>query len=136
MIKSQREYKKAMRRMISRVQRGEHIDIWNESTENMEILADCISAGYVNGELMRDGKELRTLDGKIHPIIYNSHIPLKGIAFLHPQLDWKFIIPTIISILALLCSLLEPLPSRPEQHQQEVSSQQQLEISLDSESYS
>lgn len=125
-----------MRRMISRVQRGEHIDIWNESTENMEILADCISAGYVNGELMRDGKELRTLDGKIHPIIYNSHIPLKGIAFLHPQLDWKFIIPTIISILALLCSLLEPLPSRPEQHQQEVSSQQQLEISLDSESYS
>lgn len=136
MIKSQREYKKAMRRMISRVQRGEHIDIWNESTENMEILADCISAGYVNGELMRDGKELRTLDGKIHPIIYNSHIPLKGIAFLHPQLDWKFIIPTIISILALLCSLLEPLPSRPEQHQQEVSSQQQLEISPDSESYS
>lgn len=136
MIKSQREYKKAMRRMISRVQRGEHIDIWNESTENMEILADCISAGYVNGELMRDGKELRTLDGKIHPIIYNSHIPLKGIAFLHPQLDWKFIIPTIISILALLCSLLEPLPSRPEQHQQEVSSQQQLEIVPDSESYS
>ena len=98
-----------MRRMISRVQRGEHIDIWNESTENMEILADCISAGYVNGELMRDGKELRTLDGKIHPIIYNSHIPLKGIAFLHPQLDWKFIIPTIISILALL--LLMPLTS-------------------------
>lgn len=136
MIKSQREYKKAMRIMISRVQRGEHIDIWNESTENMEILADCISAGYVNGELMRDGKELRTLDGKIHPIIYNSHIPLKGIAFLHPQLDWKFIIPTIISILALLCSLLEPLPSRPEQHQQEVSSQQQLEIVPDSESYS
>lgn len=136
MIKSQREYKKAMRRMISRVQRGEHIDIWNESTENMEILADCISAGYVNGELMRDGKELRTLDGKIHPIIYNSHIPLKGIAFLHPQLDWKFIIPTIISILALLCSLLEPLPSRPEQHQQEVSSQQQLESVPDSESYS
>lgn len=125
-----------MRIMISRVQRGEHIDIWNESTENMEILADCISAGYVNGELMRDGKELRTLDGKIHPIIYNSHIPLKGIAFLHPQLDWKFIIPTIISILALLCSLLEPLPSRPEQHQQEVSSQQQLEIVPDSESYS
>lgn len=125
-----------MRRMISRVQRGEHIDIWNESTENMEILADCISAGYVNGELMRDGKELRTLDGKIHPIIYNSHIPLKGIAFLHPQLDWKFIIPTIISILALLCSLPEPLPSRPEQHQQEVSSQQQLEIVPDSESYS
>jgi len=125
-----------MRRMISRVQRGEHIDIWNESTENMEILADCISAGYVNGELMRDGKELRTLDGKIHPIIYNSHIPLKGIAFLHPQLDWKFIIPTIISILALLCSLLEPLPSRPEQHQQEVSSQQQLESVPDSESYS
>jgi hypothetical protein len=102
----------------------------------MEILADCISAGYVNGELMRDGKELRTLDGKIHPIIYNSHIPLKGIAFLHPQLDWKFIIPTIISILALLCSLLEPLPSRPEQHQQEVSSQQQLESVPDSESYS
>lgn len=125
-----------MRRMISRVQRGEHIDIWNESTENMEILADCISAGYVNGELMRDGKELRTLDGKIHPIIYNSHIPLKGIAFLHPQLDWKFIIPTIISILALLCSLLEPLPSRPEQHQQEVSSQQQPEIAPYSESYS
>lgn len=106
MIRSQREYKRAMRKMIRRIQSGEEIDSWRESSEDMEILADCILAGYVNGELKDDGKTLRTMDGKIHPIVFNSHIPLKGLAFLHPQIDWKFIIPTIISIIALLCSLL------------------------------
>ena len=94
------------RKMIRRIQSGEEIDSWRESSEDMEILADCIVAGYVNGELKDDGKTLRTMDGKIHPIVFNSHIPLKGLAFLHPQIDWKFIIPTIISIIALLCSLL------------------------------
>ena len=51
MIRSQREYKRAMRKMIRRIQSGEEIDSWRESSEDMEILADCILAGYVNGEL-------------------------------------------------------------------------------------
>ena len=49
MIRSQREYKRAMRKMIRRIQSGEEIDSWRESSEDMEILADCILAGYVNG---------------------------------------------------------------------------------------
>ena len=69
MIRSQREYKRAMRKMIRRIQSGEEIDSWRESSEDMEILADCILAGYVNGELKDDGKTLRTMDGKIHPIV-------------------------------------------------------------------
>lgn len=135
MIRSQREYKKAMRKMIRRVQSGEKINSWEENFEDMEILADCISAGYINGELEEDGKPIRTLDGKIHPIVFNSYIPLKGLAFLHPQIDWKFIIPTIISVIALLCSLLEPSGGLPSQCQQEGSTPQQMVRSLDSESY-
>ena len=135
MIRSQREYRKAMRKMIRRVQCGEEIDARKESIEDMEILADCISAGYINGELEHDGKSIRTLDGKIHPIVFNSHIPLKGLAFLHPQIDWKFIIPTIISVIALLCSLLGPSSDLPNQHQPEASVPQQTVRSLDSESY-
>ena len=135
MIRSQREYKRAMRKMIRRIQSGEEIDSWRESSEDMEILADCILAGYVNGELKDDGKTLRTMDGKIHPIVFNSHIPLKGLAFLHPQIDWKFIIPTIISIIALLCSLLGSLGSPPVQCPQESSSPQQTARPPGNESY-
>lgn len=135
MIRSQREYKRAMRKMIRRVQKGEEIDSWKESFEDMEILADCILAGYVNGELEHNGKTVRTMDGKIHPIVFNSHIPIKGLAFLHPQFDWKFIIPTIISIIALLCSLLGPLNSPPDQCPQEPSAPQQTVRSPDNESY-
>ena len=130
MIRSQREYKRAMRKMIRRIQSGEEIDSWRESSEDMEILA-----GYVNGELKDDGKTLRTMDGKIHPIVFNSHIPLKGLAFLHPQIDWKFIIPTIISIIALLCSLLGSLGSPPDQCPQESSSPQQTARPPGNESY-
>ena len=136
MIKSQREYKRLMRTMIRRVQRGEEIDSWKENYEDMEILADCISAGYINGEIKTDGKPARTMDGKIHPVVFNSHIPLKGIAFLHPQIDWKFIVPTVISIIALLCSLLGPQNHLPVPSLQEASVLQQTAYPLDNESCS
>ena len=135
MIRSQREYKRAMRKMIMRVQRGEEINSMEESLEDMEILADCISAGYINGEISHDGQIMRTLDGKIHPTIFNSHIPLKGVAFLHPQIDWKFIIPTIISIIALLCSLFGVLNSPPDQYLQGLSTPQQTVCPPGNESY-
>ncbi len=135
MIRSQREYKRAMRKMIKRVQSGEIIDSWNESFEDMEILADCILAGYINGEVFHDGEVIRTMDGKIHPTIFNSHIPLKGLAFLRPQVDWKFIIPTIISAVALLCSLFGPLSSPQDQHPRESSDLQQVMPARDNKSY-
>ena len=83
MIRSQREYKRAMRKMIRRIQSGEEIDSWRESSEDMEILADCILAGYVNGELKDDGKTLRTMDGKIHYCVQFSYSS-KGAGFSPP----------------------------------------------------
>lgn len=103
-INNESDYKKAMRAMILRVQSGEHIDTFAESVESMEILSDCIKLGYINGTVEHDGLSLRTMDGKMHPVVHNSHIPLKGIAFLHPQPDWKFWIPTLISLAAFIKS--------------------------------
>lgn len=103
-ISNESDYKNAMRVMIRRVQSGEAIDTFSESVEDMEILSDCIRLGYINGAVEQDGRPFRTLDGKMHPVIHNSHIPLKGIAFLHPQPDWKFLIPTLISLAAFVKS--------------------------------
>lgn len=106
MIHSEREYLQAMRVMVKRVQNGDHIDVISSSIEDLEILADCIRCGYINGSVDDGSHAMRTMDGKIHPRIFNNHIPLKGIAFLYPQPDWKFWIPTVISLLALLKSFL------------------------------
>lgn len=103
-INNECDYKRAMRDMIRRVQSGEDIDSFSESVEDMEILSDCIRLGYVNGTVEHDGLTLRTMDGKMHPVIHNSHIPLKGVAFLHPQPDLKFWIPTLISLAAFVKS--------------------------------
>ncbi len=121
MIKNQKDYEKAMRAMIRRVQNGDPPVDKHASIEDMEILADCIKAGYINGTTThfsahsQKEEELRTLDGKMHPKVYNNVIPLKGLVFLNPQKDWKFIIPTVISLIALLKSffpLLLPLFSK------------------------
>lgn len=106
MIQTEREYLRAMRNMVKRIQNGEQINVISGSIEDLEILADCIRSGYINGSI-EDGKHsVRTMDGKIHPTVFNNHIPLKGIAFLHPRPDWKFLIPTIISLIALVGSFL------------------------------
>lgn len=109
MINNQKEYRKAMRSMILRVQKGEQLEL-KAPPEELEILAECIRSGYINGRNTyfdeRTGREVesRTLDGLIHPEIINNIIPIKGLVFLHPQADWKFLVPTIISIVALVKS--------------------------------
>ncbi|MFR1050955.1 MAG: hypothetical protein ACLSE7_04430 [Lachnospirales bacterium] len=112
MITSERGYNKEMRKMIMRVQSGDIPDPFQSSVEEMEILSDCVRNGYVNGktsewsDVSKDFAELRTMDGKMHPIIHNSFIPAKGLAFLHPKIDWKFVIPTVLSAIALVKSFL------------------------------
>lgn len=101
MIKSEREYIRAMRNMVKRIQNGEQINVMSNSVEELEILADCIRCGYINGTVEDGERAFRTMDGKIHPRIFNNHIPLKGIVFLNPRPDWKFLIPTAISLIAL-----------------------------------
>lgn len=82
-------YEDAMREVIRQVQRGELSGIvggmFGDSGES-EIVADCIRRGYINGTLEdSNGKEFRTMDGMVHPRIYNSYIPLKGLYFLQPD---------------------------------------------------
>ena len=109
MLKTKKDFEKAMRTMILRVQSGDTISDKTASIEDMEVLAECIRNGYINGRLTSStshkSEEFRTLDGKIHPQIINNIIPLKGLIFLHPQKDGKFIIPTAISLIALIVSI-------------------------------
>ena len=112
MLKTKSDFDKAMRSIIVRVQNGEKFEDGNYSVEEMEVLAECIKNGYINGEVSGYSKitqqvvEYRDSDGKMHPIIYNNIIPPKGLVFLNPQTDWKFIVPTVISIIALIKSFL------------------------------
>lgn len=111
MIKTDSQYKAAMRRMIRRVQSGELANAPHLDMEQSEVLADCIREGYINGTVMRWSKnreqdtELRTLDGMIHPKIFNNVIPLKGLVFLANRPDWKFLIPTILSLIATITAI-------------------------------
>ena len=101
MITSEKEYDKAMRKMILRVQSGESLNFLEMNVEDREILRDCIDRGFVNGT----NEHGRTQDFAPCPIVYNSFIPFKGVAFLRPAPDWKFLIPTAISIIALIVSI-------------------------------
>lgn len=119
MVKNQKGYIREMRSMIRRVQtlpKGESLNPFELSHEEAEILSDCIKNGYVIGTVTSFDKdtgreyELRTMDGKIHPELFNNVITPKGLAFLKPsKTDIKASIALIISILALLISFLSQL---------------------------
>lgn len=110
------QYEEAMRDVIRRVQRGEISHAPNGSIEEMEVIADCIRLGYINGRLNLNGETepFRTLDGKIHPEILNNHIPLKGLCFLQPDKTaqkagaamWLSLIALVVSILSNLDKIL------------------------------
>lgn len=112
MISSEKEYKEAMKCMVRKVQSGEKIDVSGLSIEEAEVLSDCIKCGYIIGkatewnERLHDFIDLRTLDGKAHPEIQSSVIPLKGMAFLKAVPDWRTIVPIVISICALMVSII------------------------------
>lgn len=102
MITTEWQYKEAMRQMIRRVQRGEVVNAECRTREEAEVLTDCIKCEYIIGNTK---EPFRTLDGKAHPEIESDVIPLKGIIFLENKPDWEFLVPTIISVIALLVSI-------------------------------
>lgn len=114
MISSEKEYESAMREMILKVQAG-YEPPFDASAEEMELLSDCIRRGYLNGCTTDVGlngqiQELRTMDGKMHPVLYNHVITPKGFAFLKPKnTDKKSTAALLISLIALLVSILSNL---------------------------
>lgn len=85
-ITNEEAYYGAMREMIRKVQQG-YEPPFKSDAEELEIFADCIRSGYLIGEttyIDYQGKEQehRTLDGKMHPILYNHVVTPKGLAFL------------------------------------------------------
>lgn len=113
MLKSERDYEKAIRKMLLRVQNVtslEEIQPHQMSLEDAEILMDCIKQGYLVGKTEDNGIELRTLDGKAHPELLSSLITPKGFAFLKPKnTDMKATAAIVISSFALLISILSSL---------------------------
>ncbi len=114
-IRSMRGYNAAIRKMIRSVQRG-YDPSRSTDTQELELLADCIRNGYLIGRVSSpDPKtgvehELRTLDGKMHPELFNQIVPPKGLAFLKPAAsDIRSVIAICISVLALLVSLFANL---------------------------
>ena len=89
MVPSSQDYTNAMKEMICKVQNG-YEPPFDASDEELELLSDCIKEGYIRGRttyIGSDGREreLRTLDGKIHPQIINHIISPKGLSFLSEQ---------------------------------------------------
>lgn len=90
-LSSEKEYLDAMRCMMQRVQQGDTPPL-SASTEELEVLAECIRRGYLTGTVTHTDKngverELRTLDGKIHPILFNNVVTLAGLAFLESNAE-------------------------------------------------
>ena len=94
MIRNQTDYRKAMCKMIRKIQNSssaEEINDLEMSIEDAEILNDCIENGFVRGKTTyrnHNGEEieLRTMDGKAHSEIFNTVITLKGLEFLKPDI--------------------------------------------------
>lgn len=114
MIRNQADYHKAMCNMIRKIQNAHSADEINNadmSVEEAEILNDCIENGFVRGKnhyFDSNGKrnELRTVDGKAHPVIHTTVITLKGLEFLKPdRTNAKANLAIIISALAGAISL-------------------------------
>jgi hypothetical protein len=113
MLRSERQYERAIRNMLHSVQSAESVDefdTWKMSTEECEVLSACIKRGYLVGKIEDDDGELRTLDGKMHPNLLNTTVTPAGCAFLRPKrTDAKATAAIMISIAALLVSILANL---------------------------
>ena len=108
-IKSEKDYIKAQKEMLLRIQemKLEDVNTRNMSTDEAEILMSCVKAGYLIGRYEENGLELRTMDGKAHPELFSTSITPSGAAFLKPNnSDAKATIALIISFLALIVSIL------------------------------
>ncbi len=109
MIKSEREYNRAVREMLRRVQLASSVDEFHSdkmSVQESEILADCIKREFLIGRVSDSTGEFRTEDGKMHPELLNTLITPRGYAFLKPQkTDVKATVALIVSIVAVVVSI-------------------------------
>ena len=112
MIKSEREFIIEMQNTILRVANGES-PFHNPATDDdSEVIAECINQGYLlSNSPLDEGTVLRTMDGKAHPDVNTSVVPLKGLAFLKPDRTRLYAKVSLgLSIAALLVSILANLP--------------------------
>lgn len=126
MIKNEKEYRNAMKKMIRYVQSAKdisEIDPSKMNDEESEILYDCIVEGYIRGKTSESFgnsgqiKELRAISGKALPEVHSTLITHRGLAFLKPDKAnkrsiialWISIFAAIISALALAVSILSNL---------------------------
>lgn len=112
MIKSERAFTKAMRKMISNIADGKSPYHDPPTDDDCEVLAECISRGLLLSAAPLDGGNvLRTMDGKAHPMVNTQVVPLKGLAFLHPdRTRLRANIALSLSTIAILVSVLVGLP--------------------------
>lgn len=107
MIKSERRFKREMRRMIRRVARGEDVQ-QNLSAQDCEVLTECIEQGFLlSSSALINGKVVRVQAGTPRPSLNDQAVPLKGLAFLRP--DWSSVrswIALAISVISLAISTL------------------------------
>ena len=112
MIKSEREFTREMRKTILRIANGQS-PFHNPATDDdSEVIAECINHGYLlSKHPLENGAVLRTMDGKAHPDVNTTVIPLKGLAFLKPDRTRTYARVSLwLSIAALLVSILSNLP--------------------------
>ncbi len=106
-IKTDRDFISAMRTMVKRVRDGLPALPENPTSQDLEILTECINQGYLLSSYEHNGEKVfRTTDGLPHPKIIPGTVPLKGLAFISFKIDLKFFIPTLISLAALVVSIV------------------------------
>lgn len=102
MYKTKHEFETAMKETIRCVLNGGSLSIENDA--DAEVLAECITRGYLIGDTRR------TMDGRQHPVLITSTVPMAGLNFLEPDhSNLKSNIALAISAIALLISLLASL---------------------------
>lgn len=103
MVHSEKEFNKRARHLLRMI--SDNTNISELSDEDKEILAECISLGYLNSKYM-----VQTQDGKHHfELRDNFPITSKGLTFLKPRRDWKFIIPSVIAVIELMVIIIQTI---------------------------
>lgn len=108
MIKSERAFTAAMRKMIICIIKGKS-PLHNPPTDDdYEVLAECINRGLLlSSDQLKNGTVMRTMDGKAHPAVNANIVPLKGLAFLRPdRTKLRANIALALSIIAIFISVL------------------------------
>lgn len=111
-IKTERAFKRAMRRMICCVANGKRPLPEKPTHTDLEVLAECVKRGYMSvctvnekGEIPRNMLGVPMVDYLSEPSVL-----LPGLTFLHPdRAEVRANIAIIVSTISLLSTLLPPL---------------------------